>query len=280
MFNLSWWNNLQFPVSLLCIVLQECQSGSVQPAVKIVPRTFEEKDCAMSPCSQTCLPDTLKGKKKGNSRMWENPQDCVLWERQVEMLSVAEKLGQCQIKLQEPCSRHRLFRWCRYWAQGAVTAWRLHLFKEWLGKSKVTKQIKCSAICRNSTWVRSTLKLGPVAKAEKVSHVLVLSLLCPMDTSRAAGEDGAARPLSDLAGCSGGDLVARAEPEPYFRGNSMGASWDWSAELVCSGYFRQTWISLEQRVLCFSTNCVCILTGISAWVSQYTWSIGCRVLHE
>lgn len=148
------------------------------------------------------------------------------------------------------------------------------------GEEQGHKADQCSAICRNSTWVRNTLKLRPVAKAEKVSLVLVLALLCPMYTSRAAGEDGAARPLSDLAGCSGGDLVARAEPELYFRGNSTSASWDWSAELVCCGYFRQTWISLEQRVLCFSTNCVCILTGISAWVSQYTWSTGCRVLHE
>lgn len=123
MFKLSWWNNLQFPVSsLLRIVLQECQFGSVQPAVKIVRRTFEEKDCALSPCSQTCLPDTPKGKKiKAIAGCERNPQDCVLWGRQVEMFSVAEKLGQCQIKLQEPCSRHR-FRWCRYWAQGAVTA--------------------------------------------------------------------------------------------------------------------------------------------------------------
>lgn len=56
-----------------------------------------------------------------------------------------------------------------------------------------------------------------------------------------------------------------------FSGNSPSATWDWSAEFVCCGYFRQTWISLEQgalyNLLCFSTNCVCILTDISAWVN-------------
>lgn len=89
-----------FPVSsLLCIVLQECQSGSVEPAVKIVSRTVEEKDFLLSPCSQTCLPHTPQPKKeKAIAGCERNPQNCVCWGGQVEMLSVAEEFGQCQIK--------------------------------------------------------------------------------------------------------------------------------------------------------------------------------------
>lgn len=40
--------------------------------------------------------------------------------------------------------------------------------------------------------------------------------------STAAVEDGVARPLSDLAGRSGADLLA--ESEPYFTGNRAGAA--------------------------------------------------------
>lgn len=66
-------------------------------------------------------------------------------------------------------------------------------------------------------------KLRAVAEAGKVSHVLISSLLYPVYTRTAAAEDGAAGPLSELAACSGGDLVSRAEPELCFSGNSTSA---------------------------------------------------------
>ena len=97
-----------FPVSsLLCIVLQECQSDSVEPEVKIFIGAVEQKE---------------PKKKEAVSECERNPYNCARWGGWVE-ISVAEELALCQIKTVDPAQgTEDWFLWSRSWVRGAVTA--------------------------------------------------------------------------------------------------------------------------------------------------------------